>query len=181
MKTRERTLWNGQWNGVNWEVNRTPAEKINVAGFQEHWPIRWTFYLYLHIDRIPDDAESYWLKLEDRKYLHYDYNNHHVLSSIDWHGGITYYSKESGFDDTPRVIQVGCDYQHYWDEGKSYDLEDIQHDIRTAIISFRKMVPGYKFWCRTDGKLHAPEEVTLDDAGDYKCECRLERAVEVGK
>lgn len=168
---REKTEWTGEHLGIHFEINRFPGFKF--ASLQQNkWA--WTFYLFLWIDRIPENAESYWLegkKVYNR--ISYDYYGHGVLSSIEWHGGITWYSKESGFDGEKRVIKVGCDFQHLYDhEHGDYELGTVVREAKEAIESFRAMVPGYRYWCRYDGKLHDPKDVVIAKDGSYACECK---------
>ena len=77
---------------------------------------------------------------------------------MDWHGGITWYSKISGFDGGEKIIKVGCDYQHYWDEGKTYNLSYIENDVKDTIDKFLKYIPDYKFRCVGTGKLYNSNE-----------------------
>lgn len=166
---REKTVWSGEYKGVSFEIQRYPGYEWKSMTANK---FNWTFYLYLWIDRIPTDGESYWLepRKDERGRIHYDYYRHAVLPEIDWHGGITWYSKESGHDGEKRVIKVGCDFQHSWDfEHGDYDLDTVKYEVLGAIDSFRALVPGYKYWCREDGSLHAPEEVELFPDGAYAC------------
>lgn len=171
MECREKTEWHGEFDGVAWEIQRFAG----LAGFRER-KHDWTFYLHICLDRIPaeNNPESYWLppRMDEKGRAHYDYYSS-PLNDIDWHRGMTWYSKEAGFDGTRRVVKAGCDYQHYWDyeQGGEENVEWIKRDVVSAIQSFRALVPGYKYWCRWDGKLHAPSEVTVED-GKYRCECR---------
>ena len=165
---REKTEWHGEYKGVSFEIQRYPAfDHMRPRKFS------WTFYLYIHIDRIPEEntPDSFWLnprKEGDRTY--YDYCGHGVLSSVSWHGGMTWYSKESGLDGTPKVIKAGCDYQHYGDDWE-LSLDELKGDVIEAIDSFRAMVPGYRYWCRWDGGLHAPCAVAVNENGSYTCGC----------
>lgn len=170
IKFREKTVWSGEYRGISWEIQRFPA----ILDDRE-LKLNWTFYLYLFIDIIPVDAESYWLSPRtDMKRISYDYYSHGVLSSIDWHGGMTWYSKEAGFDGEKRVIKVGCDFQHLWDyeRGCDYDLDEVFSEVKSAIDSFRELVPSYGYWCRWDGKVHKPEEITIKEDGSYRCGCQ---------
>ena len=83
----------------------------------------------------------------------YDYYAEPLINEIDWHCGCTWYSKH-GMDGSPRIIQIGCDYQHYWDEGHMYNLDTVKYDVKNTIIKFLDHVPGYKYWCCGNGKLY---------------------------
>jgi hypothetical protein len=142
--------WFGEYRGVSFEINNW------INNGQEAW----TFYLILHIDRIPleNKPNSFWLKGKKkgkiRGHIYYDYYKHGVICNLEWHGGCTWYSKERGFDGDKKVIKIGCDYSHYWDDGHSYYLESIQDDVRRCIDSFLLSVPKYKYCCVGNGKLY---------------------------
>lgn len=167
-KESKTKIWFGQFSGVHFEINN------QIGGSHDGSDI-WTFYLIIHLDRIPkdNDPDSYWLppsKNDTFRRVHYDYYEHHVLSNIEWHSGITWYSKESGFDGNPRVIKIGCDYNHYWDEGKVYTGRDIELDCQKAIESFLRYVPNYKYWCCGNGNLYNRKEGVIKSDQFYSAE-----------
>ena len=143
---KEKTIWTGEHLGVLFQI-------VN-------WDGRWNYYLILRLDRIPEKSvsDSYWLKRKKSSlsgnHVLYGYYDHPILPNLDWHGGITWYSKESGFDGDPKTIKVGCDYSHLWDEGHEYILEDIIPEVERTIEKFRELVPGYKYWCSGNGNLY---------------------------
>ena len=130
MKHREIKLYTGNYNGIPYEIAN--------AG-------HWTFYLFLIEDQMPETFEKLWLPGEkfnmggpDRIIYRYDEND--IIMSLDWHCGCTYYSKVSGFDGDTRVIKVGCDYNHYGDEYKSYTLSDVEQDLKECVESLLRQV-----------------------------------------
>ena len=164
--------WSDTHDGIPWAIR---SWKHPQPEEQDMGNAAWAFYLYIHIDRIPEESnpESFWLPpcTSESGRIYYSYSNHEILRAMDWHQGITWYSKDFGFDGQPRVIKVGCDYQHYHDEGHCRGLEEVRSDAINAIASFRNLVPGYKYWCPHDGKLHLPSEITKTEGGRYKCGC----------
>jgi hypothetical protein len=157
--------WNGIYKGVNFEI----CKFISNYEHKEHW----TFYLYLSLDRIPveNKPNSYWLKpRKDEKfpnYIYYDYYKHPVISSIDFHCGCTWYSKEKGFDGDRKVIKIGCDYSHFYDERNHYTIDILTNDVQKSIDSFLNFVPGYKYKCCGNGKLYNLSEGIVKDG--YFC------------
>ena len=170
---REKTVWNGTYLGIDWEIQRFPSFDKNR---REH---DWTMYLFLVLNRIPkeNNPDSFWLEpiKDDKGRAHYNYMGHPVLAEIKWNHGITWYSKECGFDSTLQMIRVGCDYQHFWNFENccEYDIRWVLDDMTEAVESFRKIVPGYKYWCFWTGKLHNQTEIQIQNDGSYKCECQL--------
>lgn len=57
---------------------------------------------------------------------------------------MTWYSKEAGFDGDPRVVKIGCDYAHYWDQGGYYTLETVTRDAIGTIDALRRMYEFYR-------------------------------------
>ncbi len=131
MKITKRIVWTGSYRGITFEINNLKAD-YEIS----------TLYLYLVIAAIPVES-----KPESFLIGNFEYSKHPILREIDFHGGITWYSKE--FDN--KVIRVGCDYNHYWDEGKIYYADELVDDAKIAIDSVRKLIPGYKYHCSTVG------------------------------
>ncbi len=128
----------------------------------------WTYYLHISPDRVPDKnlSDALWLKpkYDDYGKCSYDYNALWI-SDIHWHGGVTWYSKESCADDKMRRVKIGCDFSHYWDEEYEYNIESV---IREAIITaeeFIKAVPDYKRHCNTCGGYWLPSEGIMSEDG----------------
>jgi hypothetical protein len=155
---KDREVWLGVYRGVRFEINR-------FKGYREE--PGWTHYIWIAIDEQlePAIAEKFWLKPQvksfspgGRPYLHHDYYDS-IVASLEFHGGITYYSKEAGFEGEPRVVKIGCDYQHLWDEGKHYSLADVESECRSTIDSLYALLDGkVKVRSRGDGKYRYIEE-----------------------
>ncbi len=142
------------WSWNNWETNH------------------WAFYLFFHVDRLPESIapEELWCELNEihNGLARYDYYKSTLLSKMDWHGGITFYEKVRGFDGESQEIKAGCDYGHYFDEGITYDEKDILLDIQRAIDSFWEEVPDYKCFCCGNGKLYLVKDGEFrEPEGDF--------------
>ena len=161
-KTRK---WSGIYRGVNFEINN----------WQNKWDGKenWTYYLILFLDRIPEEnnPKSYWLRgRKNYGHILYDYYEHPVIGNISFHGGCTWYSKERGFDGDEKVIKIGCDYSHLWDEGRYYNLNIVISDLRNTIDKFLEFVPDYKYWCCGNGKLYNLIDGIVKDGNFYSRE-----------
>ena len=170
IKLKNTKVWTGTHRGVSFEINNFKRpDYFNEGEETDHW----TYYLFLHLDRIPEENKpnSYWLKgKKDGKWIHYDYYKHGVINNIEFHGGCTWYSKERGFDGATKVIQIGCDYQHSWDKGYSYNIEMVTSDVENSIDKFLELVPDYKYWCCGNGKLYSLSEGQLNNDQFYSDE-----------
>jgi hypothetical protein len=156
MKIKESNTkkWTGTYKGVAFEINNFQFEPNK---FEPQGKDCWAHYIILHLNRIPEkyNPESFWLKGKmNRNMAHYDYYAHEIIGKIEFHGGCTWYSKEHGFDGEEKIIKIGCDYQHSWDEGKRYDLEYVKRQVEETVDSFLNFIPDYKYWCCGNGKLY---------------------------
>src|SRR3990167_6546413 len=100
---REYTVYSGMYRGIAWSAHRTPTSE----GMKERSrrDFDWTHYIHLNLDQIPEShREQFWLppkpvemSVSKRKYISYDYFDS-IVSSLEWHGGCTFYEKTSGCD-----------------------------------------------------------------------------------
>ncbi len=161
---RKTKVWNGNYRGVQFEINNF---KIPPNIVDDHESDNWTYYLYIHLNKIPkeNNPDSFWLKgkADERGRVFYNYYENDAIMDIEFHGGCTWYSKERGFDGENKVIKIGCDYQHLWDEGIYYYIEWVQKDVMDTIDSFLLRVPDYKYCCRGNGGLYSLKEGTVKD------------------
>lgn len=152
MRIKEHNIkkWFGQHLGVDFEINNWTREFDGKDS--------WTYYLLIHLDRIPKkyNPKSFWIKGEKQDYgwVWYKYHEHPIISEIKFHHGITWYSKEGGHDGAAKIIKIGCDYSHLWDEGHTYTLDVVKNDVIKTIESFLELIPDYKYRCGGNGKLY---------------------------
>jgi hypothetical protein len=165
--------YTGTYRGIGYEICNWEM-KDYMSDDPEAMKQNWTYYIYIHLNMIPEESnpDSYWLKAikfkitpDSIERIRYKYDEHHVIGNLPWHGGCTWYSKESNQDDVEmgiRVVKVGCDYQHYWDEGRQYDVDMLLQDVQDTIDKLREMIPGYKYRCSWNGKLYDISEGELN-------------------
>lgn len=158
-QNKARTQWFGIYRGVRFQIDRFKFR-------EEDRDYKWTHYILLNIDEQlpPEFVEKFWLAPQytdnfdkSRKRLHYDYYDS-IISNLEFHGGCTWYSKEGGADEPHRVVKIGCDYQHLWDEGQRYDLDDVYRETKRTIDSLWMLVGKVKVRSFGDGKYRYLEE-----------------------
>ena len=161
-KYREVKRYGGEYKGVITEINNFEMKGMTEFGLNDCW----CCYLHLSPEQIPDRklAESIWLDpiYDDKDRVSYDHYNG-LLGNLGWHGGITFYRKTSCVDDKKRHVKVGCDYQHYGDEGRGYDFDWLKRDVERVAQEFLDIVPDYKRHCGTVGGYWLPSEGVLSE------------------
>ena len=161
VKQQYRETWNGYYNGIGYEIAywRLGDEYV------------WNYYIYINIEQLPEELQDrYWLKGKwdmVHKYVEHDYTNS-PIGHLDWHHGCTYYEKQHGHDGEPRIVKAGCDYNHYWDNGVCYSLDDVTNDVSHTIDSFLLRCPEYKMRCAWDGQYYSRDEGEFSEDGRFR-------------
>ena len=147
MESKKSEVYTGKYKGIPYEIR-----KWNSGGRTQ-----WNYYLFLVEDQIPNDFDAIWLKGErltlggkESRHIFYRYEDTWI-SNLEWHGGCTYYEKISGFDNAKRAVKVGCDYAHFWDEGHTYSISDIEQDVIECIDSMVRNIKVLQ-WCAYCGE-----------------------------
>lgn len=173
---RHAEEWWGDYRGIRYIVRsliRKPwpqqvfhEDYVHADGFVREW----THYIALHENQVPEEHRSRFFlphRIEQltpggSKYVLYDYSDS-AFAHLEWHGGITYYGIEC---DIPghRAVRAGCDYQHSWDDGCIYDLEDVEREAKRTIDSLWEQHPYLLVRCGYDGSYHAPAD--MEPCGD---------------
>lgn len=123
----EKTVWTERYKNTGIEIIRSdPGTYFKRV---REWD--WFYYIYMY-ESYCKDFSSVWLPAELKKfsekgqeYVTYAYYN----LNIDMHCGMTYYAQH-GQVEGHRSVQIGCDYQHYWDEGKEYSLPYVYSEAK---------------------------------------------------
>lgn len=135
-----KKVFDGEYRGVTFEIQNFSLLRELDA---------WTFYIYIREQQFGEKFNEFWLTPEYDKKMrcHYRYMESGIINNIDFHGGCTYYEKCSSPDEKFRTVKIGCDYQHYGDEGVGYDEKWLESDAKTAIDSLLKIVGQVNHWC----------------------------------
>lgn len=156
-----KDIWGGEYKGVRFEIC--------------HWGMGWNYYLFLPLAQIPEDYQKYFnLRGKRKKFspdseerIWYEYMDAPILSDLDWHGGITYYEKLGDGHYEKQGVKVGCDYMHFFDEGRSYTLESVRQDAIHTIDKLCEYIPNLKQRCHWNGKYYYPEEGKITEQGSF--------------
>lgn len=158
-KLDKLTKWDGKYKGIKFEIIHWYLIEKEV----------WNYYLLIYKNQLPARLQNEAnLKPEDGvgRHKYYAYSDS-IFSELGWHGGITFYQKE--FDEEGELLgyKVGCDYIHYWDEGKHYDLNRLLYDCQNSIDKLWEQIPDMLIFCQHDGSWHKPNECPHQLMGEY--------------
>jgi hypothetical protein len=119
--------YTGEHLGLTFEIARWGVERGKFPPMNNGKGC-WNYYVYLH-ERKLANFNDFWLEPEVKefspggaKYVRYDYY-FSPLSSVDWHGGVTFWEGHNLLLPGQRAIQIGCDYSHLFDQERGYDYE----------------------------------------------------------
>jgi len=104
------TRYKGEFSGISCEI----VFLHNKYHKQGGW---WVYYCNIVIEDLkPEFAES-----------------HSNEFDIDeWHGGITYADKGA------HIFKLGCDYNHFGDDGRVYSLEQVANDCAATAKALKE-------------------------------------------
>jgi hypothetical protein len=150
----------GVYKGVQFEIKNFWTEYSGNS---------WCHYIRINLDKqlTKEQADKFWLEPKKRETLSghrisYDYYDS-IINGIEFHGGCTWYSKESSPDEPDnRVVKIGCDYQHLWDEGNSYGLNYVYDEVKQSIDSFLLIVGKIRYPTWGDGIYRYEEEFEIE-------------------
>lgn len=129
---KKKEIWWDSYRGIRFEVNKFEGmEKLDS----------WTFYLHLAVEQFPEE-----MRAKVKPFFYYtafgtpiESPRENPLENLDWHGGLTWISEER---QRPfNGIKVGCDYQHLWDQGQIYSVDEVARDAKKCIDSLFDYIP----------------------------------------
>lgn len=170
-KLEYREHWTGKYRGIPFEVSSyTPS-----YSFGETHPI-WTFYIFLRIEAIPAEHRSkFFIERDMTKphYARYDWSKCALNDLREWHLGMTFYSVEADGE----CVKAGCDYNHYWDEGKwhGYNETFVAMEARALIDELHAKHPYLLVRCNYNGRYFPPDQMTAWGDGYISPEGIIER------
>lgn len=159
-KLSDTKTYFGSYRGVRFEIKETD----HIDSFTKQPKKSWCHYIILNLDEQLEKevADKFWLEPQQNPFMKgpsYSYNEG-LVGELEFHGGCTYYSKESKVDDTRRIVKIGCDYQHLWDEGMRYTVESVYLEVKQTIESLYSLVGDVKFRSWGDGKYRYLKDFT---------------------
>lgn len=132
-KLKQRIVYSGVHAGVTVEI-------INWSFGPDEPLDKWSYYLFLELDKIEDKelVEILWLPEQQMQItptspvrVSYDYYSNSFLCSLEMHGGITFYDKVMW--NTKRVAKVGCDFLHLYDNQTGWTVDLVLADLVKCI------------------------------------------------
>ena len=142
----------------------------------------WCYYVYINEQMLPADLfAEFWLaptRHYERSSGHsepmYNYDSPR-WADADWHGGVTWYQKLGGLDGDLRSVEIGCDFNHSWDQHQWFTYDLVKREAERTVERLREMYPFYSRCCYTgrwqprdqmierDGRLYSKEGLEKQD------------------
>jgi hypothetical protein len=145
-----------EYRGIRIKVAHPPTEGCG----------HWCYYVYLFLDRFEDEKlrKSVWVpkrtfdRLPGMKPLVvWNYSGCDWFDALDFHCGVTFYEKHiSAAGD--RMVEVGCDFGHLWDDDKHFTLESVLWEAKVTVDAIHATTT-YLVMCQGNGRLVKESEI----------------------
>lgn len=136
-----------EWKEV-WQI-----EYREIMAEVVHWERQgrpcWNYYLTVPVVKLQayDEVSAfnltpYYLLPETKRFVTHDFESAPIVSELGWHSGISWYKRI--FDDFGILsgFELGCDYQHRWEEDYIYTFDRVYEDLRNTIDKLLELVPS---------------------------------------
>lgn len=149
--------WHGLYRDIAFDVSHHAVSDFQRKGI-------WNYYILIPVDQLIEaDRANFVLEPHEwnRKRhgcpadVRYHYES---LPDLDLHGGCTFYDIIGS--PGPRVVKIGCDYAHLWDNDAGYpaDLKRCVDDAKHSIGVLWEVVPDMLRRCYYLGGFWKPGE-----------------------
>lgn len=122
---QHKDVWNGTHGNLHVEIVRF---KFGISADEKD---RWCYYVSFPLELVKEeicfDANG---KLTTDTSWYTGVKNESPLTKLNWHGGITYCEIKG------KYAKIGCDFQHYQDEGRVYTLENVKMELERTVSAF---------------------------------------------
>ncbi len=156
---KHKDVWNGEHRSVRYEVVRWSTGESDV----------WNYYLFLPEKQIPEGwRDRFILKPQPpTKWGRVFYPYGEKLPGLEFHGGCTFYEKLGGLDGNPITVQIGCDYNHAWDQDGYFTDEIVGQDARRSIDVLWETVPDLLVRCSYNGRFFPASDGEFAEDGTF--------------
>ena len=135
IKINHVDAWSFLYKCIVIEVKRHVTDYDN----KEHW----CYYLgWAKYSMNQDVFNLITAGIKETKYFSCNYYDS-PLSELNWHCGCTHGKLFRDENAELQYIELGCDYSHIWDEGITYDLEELIGDAKNTADDFISKYPNY--------------------------------------
>lgn len=145
--------------GIQYEITHHSISEYNEQGI-------WCYYVHLIKENFQniEDFNSLDLPIlyHENKTDNFKYFYDYFSMDLDFHGGITHYSKKHRFigktGEYDYSLKIGCDYNHLWDQESNF-YEGYHHIVSDAKRTIDDIASKYplNIRCGYTGEWDAPE------------------------
>jgi len=160
-----REVYHAVYQGITIEVSRRWTE-------QPH-PLRgdiWCFYLYLLVEQFPERYHADLCRPASQTSYGSPFQPYaECLEDLNWHGEMTFYSRDTAPEGPFRAIKAGCDYLDLWGEGPVYTASGVMRDAKRCVESLWEKFPG----------LHPAEALWEDHKAPFRAAMKAKEAMKL--
>ena len=162
--------WQGEYREIAFSIRHWGHSEFTPDGI-------WNYYLYVPIERLPEDARDVWLqyprtfsRMPRKNRQPVLYRPYGDLPDLELHSGCTFYRVIEDDMNAP-VGRVGCDYNHAWDQGCCYNEQQLLCAAKHSIDALWEVYPGMLHRCRYCYSYHPASEGHETKRGWISFEC----------
>ena len=105
-------------------IDNMAIKIIKSSPYDNTFGSQWFYYIFLHEAYCKNFEELWFPNIIKDEYCTNNYSLSDIFDKLEFHGGISCYRKH-GHSKGFRTVEFGCDFQHLWDEGNIYTLEEV--------------------------------------------------------
>ena len=133
-------VWTGMYKGIFIKIHRHMQKGMDEYHIRDKE--LWCYYLSFNKDRLNESIFNYVTAgIKETDFFSCNYSDS-TLYNLNWHHGCTFGKLIRNKNSELHVMELGCDYNHYWDEGHHYTLGSVLNDCMSTVDEFHENYPN---------------------------------------
>jgi hypothetical protein len=122
-------VWTGRYRGIFLKINKAT---------------NWCYYITWNKRRMDNSIfNQLTAGITENNYFSCNYLDS-PLATLRWHGGASFGKLFRDENAELQAIEIGCDYNHIWDEGEYYCLDSVLENAKSTIDDFINNYPDWQ-------------------------------------
>ena len=132
-------VWTRMYKGLFIKIHR--SHQLGNVDYHIKPKDLWCYYISFNKDRLEESIFNLVTAgIKETEWFSCNYQDS-PLSNLNWHHGCTYGKLIRNHNAELHVIELGCDYDHYWDEGFDYCFEYVENEAMATVDDFIDRYP----------------------------------------